>query len=60
MFSNSKSSSFNANASDGGFLTMGGAIAPVNIMKGISPTTLLLIAAGAVVLIVGAVLFLRK
>jgi hypothetical protein len=60
MFSNSKSSTLNANASDGGILTFGGGIAPLTLNRGVSPTMLLVAAGAAVVLLVGLVLFLRK
>lgn len=60
MFSSSKSSSLNANASDGGILTFGGGIAPLTLNRGINPTTLLIAAGAVVVLLVGVFLFLRK
>lgn len=60
--STSKSSTLNANASDGGILTFGGGIAPVTITKGGGPDwrTILLIGSGLVAGLIGLWLILGR
>lgn len=66
MISNSKSSSVNANASDGGYLGFGG-IGPLTINStdgpesgGLNTRTMLLIALGVVGALVGLFIIFRK